>query len=169
MGQLWQSQQRQRTVLHLENHPANASIIEQLISRRTDLKLIGATTASQCLHFALSGIPDVILMEPEMPGMDGLELVAVLRHGLATAHIPIIALSTNAFPNRISDGMKAGLFRYLTKPFRFAELLKAIDDALLCGDALIVPTATSPVLRVFTEPQHPAKGHRNQGEPNAPT
>jgi CheY-like chemotaxis protein len=158
MGQLWHSQQRHRTVLHLEHIPSNALLVEQLISGGTDLKLIGATTAGQCLHLAVSEVPDVILIELEMPEMDGIELVAILRQGVATAHIPIIALSTNAYPNRISDGMKAGLFRYLTKPFRFAELMKAIDDALLCGVAFSLPPSKSPVLKWNAESQHPAAG-----------
>ena len=65
-----------------------------------------------------------------MPDVNGLAAAAILRANPATAHIPVIALSSNAYPSEIKRCLKAGLFWYLTKPFQLNELMDAIDAAL---------------------------------------
>lgn len=74
--------------------------------------------------------PDVILTDINLPDISGLAALKILRENPATADIPVIALSSNAYPRQIEEGLEAGFFRYLTKPFRIDELMDAIDVAL---------------------------------------
>ena len=121
----------QRTLLQVEDNPANAAVVNQLIERRSDLNLLTATNGHQGIEMACAFQPDLILMDMKMPGMSGLAAVAILRGNLATAHIPVIALSSNAYPNEIKQCLEAGVYRYLTKPYKIADLMAAIDSALL--------------------------------------
>jgi len=75
-------------------------------------------------------MPDVILMDINLPDISGLAALQILCKNPATAHIPVIALSSNAYPRQIEEGLEAGFFRYLTKPFKVNELMDAIDVAL---------------------------------------
>jgi protein-histidine pros-kinase len=65
-----------------------------------------------------------------MPGLNGREALAILRDDPTTAHIPVIALTANAMPSAIDEGLAAGFFRYLTKPIDVAVLTDAVDTAL---------------------------------------
>ena len=121
----------QRTLLQVEDNPANAAMVNQLIARRSDLNLLTATNGLQGLEMACAFQPDLILMDMKMPGMSGLAAVAILRGNPATSHIPVIALSSNAYPSEIKQCLEAGVYRYLTKPYKIADLMAAIDSALL--------------------------------------
>jgi len=120
----------QRTLLYVEDNPANLSLVEQLIERRSDLNLLAATDGLSGLRMARERKPDLILMDINLPIMSGLEAMRLLKSSPDTAHIPIIALSANAVPQDIELGMTAGFFRYLTKPIRINEFMDAIDVAL---------------------------------------
>jgi CheY-like chemotaxis protein len=74
--------------------------------------------------------PDVILMDINLPGISGYGVLKILLEDVATAHIPIMALSANAVPRDIQKGMDAGFFRYLTKPIEVVEFMDALDVAL---------------------------------------
>ena len=74
--------------------------------------------------------PDAILMDLNLPGIGGIEALQILAKDPLTAHIPVIALSANAMPRDIEKGLKAGFFRYLTKPIKVSQLLETLDIAL---------------------------------------
>jgi CheY-like chemotaxis protein len=69
-------------------------------------------------------------MDINLPGINGFEALKILRADRATAHIPVIAISANAMPLDIETGMKAGFFRYLTKPIKVTEFIEALDVSL---------------------------------------
>jgi len=119
-----------RTVLQVEGNPANAGIVEQLTARRSDLKLLTAINGYQGIQMACTNKPDIILINMKSPGISGLAAMVILRANPATAHIPVIALSSNAYPREIKECLKAGFFWYLTKPFHLNELMDLIDAAL---------------------------------------
>ena len=119
------------TLLYVEDNPANLELVVQLIARRSDLKLLSAADATIGIAFARSHLPEVILMDINLPGMSGLAAMKILRADPLTAHIPIIALSANAVPRDIQKGLDAGFFNYITKPIKVAELMGALDAALL--------------------------------------
>ena len=123
-----------RTVLYVEDNPANLELVEQLIERRPDLRLLSAADGSLGIEFARAHRPDVILMDIHLPGISGVEAMKVLRADPATAHIPIIALSANAVPRDIAAGLEAGFFCYLTKPIKVSLFTEALDAALKSSD-----------------------------------
>jgi len=119
-----------RTLLYVEDNPANLMLVEDLIARRSDIRLISAPDGSQGVEMALASLPDVILMDINLPGISGIEALRILSEDLSTAHIPIIALSANAIPRDIEKGLEAGFFRYLTKPIKLDEFMDSLDLAL---------------------------------------
>jgi len=120
-----------QTLLYVEDNPANLELVEQIIARRSDLRMLGAADASLGIEFARVYLPAVILMDINLPGISGIEAMKILRAEPSTAHIPIIALSANAAPHDILRGTEAGFFNYITKPIRVDQLMDALDAALL--------------------------------------
>ena len=125
-----QGTSRKRTLLYVEDNPANLTLVEQLIARRTDLKLLTAVDGHLGIQLARAFQPDVILMDINLPGISGFGVLKILGVDPATSHIPVIALSANAVPRDIEKGIEAGFFRYLTKPIKVVEFMDALDVAL---------------------------------------
>ena len=119
-----------RTLLYIEDNQANLKLIEQLIARRPDMRLLSAADGQLGIEIARAFQPEVILMDINLPGISGIEALKILREDPATAHIPVVALSANAIPRDILKGLKAGFFRYLTKPIKVNEVLNTLDEAL---------------------------------------
>jgi signal transduction histidine kinase/ActR/RegA family two-component response regulator len=122
-------------VLHVEDNPANLELVEQIIGRRTDLKLLSAADGHLGVEFARTHQPRVIIMDINLPGISGIEAMRILRADPSTAHIPIVALSANAMPRDIKKGLEAGFFDYLTKPLKVGEFLHVLDTALAFSKA----------------------------------
>ncbi len=122
---------RARTLLYVEDNPANLMLVEDLIARRPDIRLVSARDGISGIEMAQAEKPDVILMDINLPGISGIEALRVLVTDRATAHIPVIALSANAMPRDIEKGLEAGFFRYLTKPIKVNEFMDTLDIALL--------------------------------------
>ena len=121
---------RQHTVLYVEDNPANLKLVEQIIARHPDIHLLTAVNGNSGIEIARVSQPDVILMDINLPGINGFEALKILRSDPATAHITVIAVSANAMPLDIERGLKAGFFRYLTKPIKVYEFMEALDMAL---------------------------------------
>jgi signal transduction histidine kinase/ActR/RegA family two-component response regulator len=119
-----------RTLLYVEDNPANLNLVEQLITRRPDLKLLTAIDGYAGIQLARTYTPDVILMDINLPGVSGFGCLKILQEDPTTAHIPVMALSANAMPRDIEKGEEAGFFRYLTKPINVAQFMDALDLAL---------------------------------------
>ncbi|MDO9195677.1 PAS domain S-box protein [Rhodoferax sp.] len=119
-----------RTLLYVEDNRANMQLVEQLIARRPDLRLLSAGDGLRGIALARIHQPDVILMDINLPGISGIEALRILREDPATRHIPVMALSANAMPRDIVKGLEVGFFRYLTKPIRVNDFMEALDTAL---------------------------------------
>ena len=119
-----------RTLLYVEDNPANLKLVEQLIGRRPDLRLLSAGDGNLGIQLARAHRPEVILMDINLPGISGIEALKLLRDDPSTAHIPVVALSANAMPRDIQKGLQAGFFRYLTKPIKVTEFMETLDGAL---------------------------------------
>ena len=124
------SRARVRTVLYVEDNPANMKLVEQIIARRPDLRLLSATTGTLGIELAHANQPDVILMDINLPDISGIDALRLLRKDPATEHIPLVAISANAMPHDIEKGLQAGFFRYLTKPIKVDEFMVALNAAL---------------------------------------
>ena len=121
---------RLRTLLYVEDNPANLTLVEQLIARRSDIRLLTAVNGTLGIEIARASQPEVILMDINLPGISGIEALKILREDPATAHIPVVALSANAMQRDTKKGMEAGFLYYLTKPIKVNELMDALDGAL---------------------------------------
>jgi PAS domain S-box-containing protein len=118
------------TLLYVEDNQANMQLVEQLIERRPDMQLLKAGDGLLGIEMARASLPDVILMDINLPGMSGIRALEILRQDPITAHIPVLAISANAMPHDIKKGLEAGFLRYLTKPIKVNEFLEVLDMAL---------------------------------------
>jgi CheY-like chemotaxis protein len=105
-------------------------LVEKLIAQRPDIRLLGAVNGTLGVQVARTSLPEVILMDINLPGISGIEAMKILRGDPSTAHIPIVALSANAMPRDIAKGLEAGFFRYLTKPIKVNEFMATLNEAL---------------------------------------
>ncbi len=119
-----------RTLLYVEDNEANMELVAQLIARRPDMRLLRAEDGVRGIAMARTHLPDVILMDINLPGISGLQALGLLHDDPITARIPVLALSANAMPRDVEKGLEAGFFRYLTKPIKIAEFMLALDQGL---------------------------------------
>ena len=118
------------TVLCVDDNPASLRLVEEILRSRTQIRLLSAPDGRLGVELARAHLPQVILMDNNMPFLTGREAQAILSRDPLTANIPVIALTANAMPDAITQGLAAGFFRYLTKPIDVGELLEAVDSAL---------------------------------------
>jgi signal transduction histidine kinase len=118
-----------RTLLYVEDNPANLMLVEDLIARRPDIRLLSALDGNSGIKLARERRPDLILMDINLPGISGIRALKILAEDPITVHTPVIALSANAIPRDIEKGLKAGFFRYLTKPIKVQEFMETLDLA----------------------------------------
>ena len=130
LAQQFLAEGKERTLLYVEDNPANLMLVQQIIEHQQQIRMLTARDGSLGIALARNELPDVILMDINLPGISGREALDVLRDDPRTAHIPIIALSANAMPHDIAAGMHAGFFHYLTKPIKVDEFMSALDEAL---------------------------------------
>jgi len=132
---------RLHNLLYVEDNPANLRLVEQIIDRHPDIHLLTALNGRSGIEIAHASLPDVILMDVNLPGISGIETMKILRSDPATAHIPVIALSANAMQPDIDKGLKAGFFRYITKPIKVNEFMATLDVVLEYADNRSCPDA----------------------------
>jgi signal transduction histidine kinase/CheY-like chemotaxis protein len=125
-----QADAQMRTLLYVEDNPANLMLVEDLIARRSDIRLLSARDGNRGIEIARASRPDAILMDINLPGISGITALKILALDPATAHIPVIALSANAMPRDVEKGLEAGFFRYLTKPIKVNEFMETLDVTL---------------------------------------
>ncbi len=128
---LAQNKAARHTLLCVEDNPANLLLVEKLLERRPDFRLLSAKDGIRGIEIARAERPDVILMDINLPGISGLIALGILSEDAQTADIPVIALSANAMPGDIERGLAAGFFRYLTKPIKVNEFMDTLDSALV--------------------------------------
>jgi len=117
------------TILYIEDDPASQTLVKRMLEFQGYRVLVAATGLSG-IDLAYECQPDLILMDINLPGISGTEVLGLLRVDPLTAHIPVIALSANALPRDVRKGLDAGFLRYLTKPINVPEFMEALDTAL---------------------------------------
>jgi signal transduction histidine kinase/CheY-like chemotaxis protein len=120
-----------KLVLYVEDNPANAAFMKDLVGVFENVDLLVATTAEIGLELAEARRPDVIVMDINLPGMSGLDALRALRENLKTTKIPVIALTAAASERDKQRGVQAGFYRYLTKPVKVDEFVTALEGLLL--------------------------------------
>jgi two-component system cell cycle response regulator DivK len=114
-----------KTILYVEDNEYNLKIVRQLLSR-TSYKLIEATDGEQGVATALRDIPDLILMDIQLPKLSGLDATRRLRTDPKTAHVPIVVITSFALSGDSEKAKEAGASAYLAKPYSPRELLQMI-------------------------------------------
>ncbi|HSM98881.1 MAG TPA: PAS domain S-box protein, partial [Gallionella sp.] len=128
------------TLLYVEDNPANLMLVEQLIESHPSVRMLSAHDGNTGIALARAHLPDVILMDINLPGISGIQALKVLREDPVTALIPVIAISANAMLRDIEKAMEAGFFRYVTKPIKVNEFMSALDDALKYAETALANT-----------------------------
>ncbi|WP_019568793.1 PAS domain S-box protein [Thioalkalivibrio sp. ALMg13-2] len=124
------TQGKSQTILYIEDNPANLRLVQKILDRRADIELLSVENAEDGLVLAGQERPDLILLDLNLPGMDGFEALQRMRADPVTRAIPVIAVSANAMKRDIERGMAAGFQDYLVKPINVRDLYIAIDTHL---------------------------------------
>jgi len=119
-----------RSLLYVEDNPANLLLVEQIIENDPNIQMLSASDGHRGIEMARKHRPDVILMDINLPGINGFDALAILLSDPLTANIPVLAISANAMPRDIRRGKEAGFVDYLTKPIRVNEFMVALARAL---------------------------------------
>ena len=117
-------------VLYIEDNPANLKVVESLFQYHSNLYLLTANNGTSGLEQAQQYQPDVILLDINLPDINGFNVLNRLRESDKTRHIPVVALSADAMTLDIERGMKAGFTDYLTKPIKLDLLMQTLDKVL---------------------------------------
>ncbi|MDH5392013.1 MAG: ATP-binding protein [Gammaproteobacteria bacterium] len=119
-----------KTILYIEDNAANLRMVARLIDKKTPYQLVSCPDALQGINLALSLKPDLILMDINLPEIDGYEALRRLTAEKCTRNIPVIALSALAMKHDMDRGKAAGFKGYLTKPVDIEALLKVMNEML---------------------------------------
>ncbi|MES2824763.1 MAG: PAS domain-containing protein [Pseudomonadota bacterium] len=119
-----------KKILYIEDNPTNIRLLEQFFSQHPNITLDIAEEPFLGIYKARSAPPDLIILDINLPGMDGFEVLEVLKNDAGTKNIPVIGLSANAMPYDVERGMKCGFNDYLTKPVDINRLIKTLNQFL---------------------------------------
>jgi len=122
--------EQKKSVLYIEDNSANLRLVEQILMIIPNLKMWSATEPLLGLELALEHLPDLILLDINLPGMDGFEVLKKLRSQEVSREIPVIAISANAMSKDIEKGKEAGFDGYITKPVNVKELLSLVESKI---------------------------------------
>lgn len=119
-----------KTILYVEDNPANMRLVQRALEKYPNWHLYTADTAENGIEIARNKQPDLVMLDLNLPGMDGYEALARLRNYPETANLVYVALSAAAMPRDIERGFLAGFKRYLTKPILLNELREVLEQEL---------------------------------------
>ncbi len=124
------SDEQSRTVLYIEDTPANLRLVEQLVGQLPEVRLLTAHTPWLGIDLVREHRPDLILLDINLPGMDGYQVLEVLQAEAELERTPVVAVTANAMPRDIERGMAAGFADYLTKPLNVGQFLDTVQRHL---------------------------------------
>ena len=119
----WPVPARKQDVLCIEDNPANLRLIERILARDQGIHLLTASQPGLGLELARAHQPAMILLDINLPDMDGYAVMQCLRESPLTRDIPVVAISANAMPSDLERGRAAGFVDYLTKPLDIEHLM----------------------------------------------
>jgi PAS domain S-box-containing protein len=124
------SEPKYQKVLYVEDNPHNLDLVRQILKVRGDIDILTAPDARLGIDLAKVHQPDLILMDINLPGLNGMEAFKILKDNPKTSDIPVIAVSANAMEKDIAQGMAAGFMDYITKPINVPQFLEKINKVL---------------------------------------
>lgn len=121
---------RRHDVLYIEDNEVNQLLMQGMLAYRPAIDLRLAAWPEEGLAMALEQVPDLVLLDIQLPGIDGFEVLRLMRSQPSLREVPVIAVSANAMPADLADARLAGFADYLTKPVDMPRLLALVDSAL---------------------------------------
>jgi len=120
----------QKRVLYIEDNPANLRLVERLLKRLMDCEFMAANSPVVGLEYVLNFTPDLVLLDINLPEMNGFEVLGKMRASDEARDIPVIAISANAMPRDIARAKQAGFDGYIVKPIDVKEFYQVVDQYL---------------------------------------
>lgn len=119
-----------KKVLYIEDNPANLNLVRRILETYEQIELISSTTGEMGIDLAQAHEPNLILIDLNLPGIDGFTVLSRLKDMDETRDLPVIAISANAMPRDIEKGIAAGFDDYLTKPIQVGKFMKMVEAHL---------------------------------------
>lgn len=117
-------------VIYIEDNMANIRLMESLFNKIPHAELVISETAEGGLIKIDESMPDLVLMDINLPGINGIEALRQLRQNPNTAHLPVIAVTAGAMQENIDALKEAGFTDYVTKPFDVIDVIRMIEEQL---------------------------------------
>jgi signal transduction histidine kinase/ActR/RegA family two-component response regulator len=121
-----QTQRSPRKVLYIEDTMTNLEIVRLYLERQGEFRVLHAPDGESGIILAQQELPEIIMLDMNLPGMHGLQVKNALDMDPQTRNIPVIALSANAMSTDIAQALAAGVHDYLTKPVKLPKLLETL-------------------------------------------
>jgi CheY-like chemotaxis protein len=117
-------------VLYIEDNPTNLRLVEKILGKRADIRLLTAVSGHDGLEIIKQQALSLILLDINLPDMDGFQVLQTLKNNSNTRSIPVIAITANAMARDIEHGLSAGFSGYLTKPLDVAQFIETVEQTL---------------------------------------
>ena len=115
-------------VLYVEDNRANLALMEEFFHELPHLTLLSATDGLRGIAVAKAELPDLVLLDIQLPQMDGYAVLQALKGDPATRDIPVVAVTADAMPHDIKRGEAAGFSAYLVKPIRLDDVARVVEE-----------------------------------------
>jgi PAS domain S-box-containing protein len=127
-----ESADKKGQILYIEDDSSNIYLVEQVLAeRRPNINLITAMTGKQALKMALQYAPDLILLDLNLPDVQGETVLAQLQENENTRSIPVVIVTADAMPHKFNKLIQSGAKNYLTKPFEVVNFLEVVDQFMI--------------------------------------
>jgi len=117
-------------VLYIEDNPANIKLMQDIFSEFLSYELITVNNAEEGIELVNKYLPQLVLMDINMQGMNGFQALEILKSSAVTNKVPVIAISADAMPHQIEEGLAKGFADYLPKPFNINDLINRLKQRL---------------------------------------
>lgn len=118
----------QHKIVYIEDNPSNLILIENIFKYIPNMTMITGTNGEMCQELVKINHPNLILLDINLPGIDGFEVLSRLKNDENTKHIPVIAISASAMSEDIIKGKEQGFAAYLTKPIDIKKFISIITS-----------------------------------------
>ncbi len=124
------SDYHRRVVHYIEDNETNVEVMRGIVAQRPQVRMTISMTGAQARAELARETPDIILLDMNLPDIEGLDLLRRIKADPAIGAVPLVVVSADALPAQIETALAAGAMRYLTKPVSVSEVLRVLDELL---------------------------------------